>query len=351
MIYRILRSSHPTDIPQVKKTGAAMIEKRVTQKGKISYRVKIYHKGIYLTTASFETRASAQRWEREKKRDLEHGRSVSCEAEVTTLGQAFERYLKEITPHKKGHKEEARKIKGIQKDKIARLPLNMIRGSTIAKIRDEMLERGLSPSTIQKHLAVISHLYTICRKEWGMEDLSNPVQAIRLPRINNERDRRLEEGEEERVLEACGKHQNTWLKPMVIVAIESAMRKGELISLRWENVDLVKQTAFLPDTKNGSSRTVPLSKRAVAMLKTLPRSINGEVFQTSEYATRKAWIRQMKLAGIENLRFHDLRHEATSRLAEIFQAHELCKITGHKDTKMVLRYYHPRAEDLAKRMG
>lgn len=328
-----------------------MIERRETKNNKISYRVKIYHKGNLLGTSTFETKGAAERWEREKKRDLERGRTITSESEELTLGGALERYLKEITPHKKGKVEETRKIKLIQKDKIARLRLNMVRGSTIATIRDEMLEKNLTVSTIQKHLAIISHLFTIARKEWGMEDLQNPVRLVRLPQQNNARDRRLEDGEEELLLEFLGKHSNIYLKPLAVIAIETAMRKGEILSLRWENIDLKKQTAFLPDTKNGNSRTVPLSKRAVATFKSLPRSISGEVFQTSSYATRKAWVRQIKQSGIENLRFHDLRHEATSRLAEIFAAHELCKITGHKDTKMVLRYYHPKAEDLAKRLG
>jgi integrase len=117
-------------------------------------------------------------------------------------------------------------------------------------------------------------------------------------------------------------------------------------------VNLKKRTAHLPKTKNGEARTMPLSSRAVATLENLPRNLDGRVFGTTYEGIHQAFVRACRRAGIADLRFHDLRHEATSRLFEKgFNPMEVSAITGHKTLQMLKRYTHLRAEDLAKRMG
>jgi integrase len=130
------------------------------------------------------------------------------------------------------------------------------------------------------------------------------------------------------------------------------MRQGEIVNLRWQHVDTKRRTAFLPDTKNGEARTVPLSTVVVDLLQALPRSITGEVFPgvTTE-AVKQAFIRATRRAKIEDFHFHDLRHEATTRLFERgLNIIEVSSITGHKDLQMLRRYTHLRAEDLAKKL-
>lgn len=130
------------------------------------------------------------------------------------------------------------------------------------------------------------------------------------------------------------------------------MRRSELLALRWEHVNTKKRRVHLPLTKNGSARDVPLSKAAVALLEGLPRSIDGRVFPTTADALKKAFSRACERAGIDNFHFHDLRHEATSRLAvKLPNVIELAAVTGHKDLRMLARYYHPRVEDLAKKLN
>ena len=148
------------------------------------------------------------------------------------------------------------------------------------------------------------------------------------------------------------------------------MRQGELISLTWDNIDFKKSTAYLSLTKNGEAREVPLSSRAIATLKKMPRSIDNQVFPITQNALQMAWERAVLRAKkayqsdcldgnakpcplfLSNLRFHDLRHEATSRLAEkLSNILELASVTGHKDLQMLKRYYHPRATELAKKLG
>jgi integrase len=131
------------------------------------------------------------------------------------------------------------------------------------------------------------------------------------------------------------------------------MRQGELVNLRWEHIDLTRRITYLPDTKNGEARTVPLSTAAIKVLHSLPRSMTGQVFPglTTE-AVKRAFARAVRRAGIEDLRFHDLRHESTSRLFERgLNIMEVASITGHKDLRMLRRYTHLKAEDLARKLG
>jgi integrase len=245
-------------------------------------------------------------------------------------------------------------------------------------------------------------VFNIARKEWGMESLSNPVELVRKPQPNNARTRRIaathpavdipdagdaesergaQDGELERVVASSG---SALLPAIIWLAVETAMRRGEIVALRWEHVDLRRRVAHLPATKNGSARDVPLSSRAVSLLQALQDdrhaarklgrrdeeaadlskvfNIRGDAvtraFERAVARARQLYVEECKEARqrpdskfLTDLRFHDLRHEATSRLASIFPMHELTKITGHKDPRMLMRYYHPRAEDLAKRLA
>ena len=132
------------------------------------------------------------------------------------------------------------------------------------------------------------------------------------------------------------------------------MRRGELLPLCWGNVRLEKRYAHLPDTKNGDSRDAPLSALALELLGKLPRNISSDqvVFPLHFEALKSAWRRACSRAGIIDLRFHDLRHEATSRFFEKgLNVMEVAAITGHKDLRMLQRYTHLRAEDLALKLG
>lgn len=205
---------------------------------------------------------------------------------------------------------------------------------------------------------ILSHLFEVARKEWGIH-VYNPVRDIKLPPHAKARERRLRSGEEKTedeeifLLAACQEARNPFLLPIVRLALETAMRQGELVSLRWEHIDLNRQIAHLSDTKNGEARTVPLSSTAIRVLRSLPRSLHGQVFPglTTE-AVKRAYIRAVRRARIEDLRFHDLRHEATTRLFEKgLNIMEVASITGHKDLRMLRRYTHLKAEDLAKKLG
>ncbi|ARL03786.1 site-specific integrase [Burkholderia pseudomallei] len=378
----------------------------ITKRGPYQWRAQVRRHGYPAQSKTFNTKAEAEAWAKMIESEMSRGVWVSrSEAEATTLYEALKRYEEEISLSKKGAAQEASVIKTCKAAELAKRPLASIRSADIAKLRDAWL-KGYKPATVLRRLAVLSHVFNVARKEWGMESLSNPVELVRKPQPNNARTRRIaageataefsdadapesergaQDGELERVVSASS---SALLPAIIWLAVETAMRRGEIVSLRWEHVDLKRRVAHLPATKNGDARDVPLSPRAVEVLQALKddgrndakdapkvaptydelgndsRRVFGirsdavtRAFERAVARARKLYLEECRETGrrpdhkfLTDLRFHDLRHEATSRLASIFPMHELTKITGHKDPRMLMRYYHPRAEELAKRL-
>ena len=322
------------------------------KRGPWQWQAQVRKRGQPLQTKTFETRAQAEQWARAIEVEMDKGVFISrAEAESTTLKELLERYLVEVTPLKKGAAAETNRLRVFMRHPLAGRFVAGIRGVDIARARDERLQK-VSSSTVKRDLVLLGHVFEVARKEWGIH-IQNPVRDIKLPTDCKPRNRRLQEGEEPRLLAACLEARNTYLLPIVKLALETAMRQGELIRLRWEHINLDRRTVHLPDTKNGESRTVPLSTTAIQVLRTLPQSPHGPAFSvTTTEAIKRAYIRAVRRAGIENLRFHDLRHEATTRLFEKgLNIMEVASITGHKDLRMLRRYTHLKAEDLARKLG
>ena len=343
----------------------------IANRGPYQFQATIRRKGYPTQSKTFESRREAEAWATIIESEMVRGTFIPrAEAERTTLGAALERYRNEITPTKKGHAQEERRIKAWLLDPLAKRSLASLTSTDFAKFRDDRL-KTTSASTVIKDLALISHLFTIAIKEWQLP-LQNPIPNIRKPKLPRGRNRRLTPEEEVYLLSACRESKAPALETIVRLAIETAMRRGEILGMQWRYVDLSKQTVFLEDTKNGDSRTVPLSSRAVQALREWPRSFDGRVFPQYSHVDsfKKPWKHALAAAkktyqqdcidlGITpdstflvDLRFHDLRHEATSRLAEkLPNVLELAAVTGHKDLRMLKRYYHPKAEELAKKLG
>ena len=324
-----------------------------------NWQAIVQRDGHYLSQ-TFDTKADAEEWASERERDIRRGQYLeSREAERTTLGHALDRYLVEVVSGKKGEVQDRHRVEAWKRDPLAKRALSSIRGADLAAWRDKRMSQGVSGSTIRRDLAVLSHLFNLASKEWAMTGLANPIEAIRVPPQGKARDRRLDsrlgdEGQNEtmRLLAACEASANPWLAPLVKVALATAMRQSELLALRWEAVDLKRQVARLDDTKNGERRDVPLSSEAVAALKGLARSLDGRVFPVSLGRLNIQWRKAVAAAGLVDFRFHDLRHEATSRLFEKgLNPMEAAAVTGHKTLQMLKRYTHLRAEDLAQKLG
>ena len=314
----------------------------------------IRRKGWPEQSRTFDTKADAERWARAVEGEMDRGIFVSRkEAESTTLGEALERYGKEVSALKKGAVQELSVVRILSGSPLSRMYLAAIQGKDIAKYRDTMMADGYSPITIKRRLSVLSHLFTIATKEWGMDGLVNPVPLVSVQKPSNARDRRLVGNEEERLLAAAREYGEP-LPSIIRFALETTLRRGALAAMLWKNVDIQTRVLFVPvpNSKNGESYRVPLSSQAIGVLNAQPRRMDGKVWGIQADSITQAFDRVCKRAGIEDLRFHDLRHEATSRLFEKgFNPMEVSTITGHKTLQMLKRYTHLRAEDLAKRMG
>ena len=330
------------------------IQERATSDGSITFRAQIRLRGYAPISKSFTRRTDAKRWIETTKTAVRNGNVLSTEAERTTLKEALERYGREVTPKKKGAEREARRVKAWTKHPLGVRFLSHLHGKDFAKYRDDRLDAGASKSTVRSELMLISALYKIARKEWGMPALRNPISDVAVPNPGrtNERDRRLVGDEEQRLL-ASLKSFGAYYAPLAELAIETAMRQGELLSLTWPDVDLEKRIARLRDTKNSERRDGPLSSRAVEIIRALPRPIDSKapLFPLDQDDVIRTFREACAAAAIENLKFHDLRHEATSRICKRVSMHEAMKITGHKTAAMMMRYYHPDPEELARKLA
>jgi len=364
----------------------------VKRRGDLQWQVRIRRKGHKTVTRTFETEKEARGFAAEVESQIYRNKwRGHSEAERMTLEEALLRYQQEITPTKRFSRPEHNRINRIiaYKD-LSKRYLSSIRSTDIANFRDYRAKTDLlSPNSIRLELAIISHLFTVARSEWGMEALENPVEHIRKPKLPQGRDRRLDSkrkrvtlpdgtkatlNEEERLLIAAREHGRTKIhkgimERIIITAVETAMRRSEIAGLIWPHVDLKARVAHLPETKNGTARDVPLSPRMIKMLtehKAAMERLRAEgaaegvesdgeadlrVFPMTADSISQGFAYVCEAAGIDGLTFHDLRHEATSRLFEAgLGLMEVAAITGHKNLQMLKRYTHLRAKDLAARL-
>lgn len=322
----------------------------IRKRGPRQWEVRIRKKGYPVQSRTFETKVTADAWARMVESEMDRGIFVSREeAESTTLKSALDRYIREYAPRLSDPKREENRAQAIQRRSLSSKVLANIRGGDVSDFIKEREAEGVSGNTIRLDLALLSKLFELARKDWGMESLSNPVRNVSKPKISKGRTRRLESDEEERLLRVCP----GLFREVVRFALETAMRRTEIANLTWNDVDLKKRFAHLPQTKNGESRSVPLSPGALAVLVGLPRKISGSVFGLSSEQITTAMVQARRTAGIKDLRFHDLRHEATSRFFENtdLDVMEIKAITGHKSMQMLARYSHLRADRLAERLA
>ena len=314
---------------------------------------RVRRRGYPDIVKTFQTKADAEKWARAVESEIDKGQFVSVnEAQRTTLGDVIARYLEEVTPSMKGASEDTIRLKAIMRKPIARWSMANLSAARIAAYRDERLKE-VSPGTVIRELAYLSAIINHARREWGI-NVPNPVQMVRKPQSPQARSRVLTDEEVIKLLQALEPvgRRSHWTKPAVQLALATAMRRGELLSLRWEHIDLENRTAFLPDTKNGDSRTVPLSTAAVQVLAGLPRHISGVVFPVKFFTLDAAFKRGIRRAGLDKVRFHDLRRTAITRMAEkLPNVIELAAVSGHKSLMVLKRYYHPKAQDLALKLG
>jgi integrase len=316
------------------------------------WQAQVRRKGMAPRAKSFAFKQDAERWARDLEAQLDRAGALPDTrlAERTTLADVLTRYRDEITPKKRSSVSERARIAGILRRQICHRTLTVLSTSDLSTYRDERLLE-VAPATVIRELNTISHAIDTARRDWGVHLVQNPCKLVRRPSPPRGRTRRLVGDEEQLLLAAADAGRVDYLRPLIILAIETGMRRGELLGLEWRHIDLEARVAHLPLTKNGESRDVPLSTRAVGTLRALQTGKDGQVFAAAPNAVRLAWERLVRRAGLSDLHFHDLRHEAVSRLFERgLNVVEVSSISGHKELRMLGRYTHLRAVDLAHRL-
>lgn len=330
----------------------------IRERGPHQFQADIRLKGYPTQRKTFETRKAAREWAIHIENEMFRGTFIDRrESEQTTLAVALERYYEDVCTQKAHPAQERRRINQWLKRPLASKTLARIRGTDLAKFRDQRREEGRAENTIRLELALISHLFEVARKEWGMDGLANPVKNIKKPSGSNERDRRLQSGEYELLTAALDESGNPLIRIAFDLAIETCLRQGMLCELRWEWVDLERRVITIPmkfrTKKNkGVPTKLPLSSKAIKILTELPKPQFGEILPMPQNALVCAWKRARTKTGITDLHWHDLRHEGITRLFELgLNPIEVATITGHKSLNMLRRYTHLQAEILAHKLG
>ncbi|MBS0353919.1 MAG: site-specific integrase [Proteobacteria bacterium] len=322
----------------------------IRQRGQ-RWQARITRNGEAPVARSFSTKGDAERWARMVEREMDVGAwKPKDQSSTTTLGNLLARYREHITPLHKGSAVEAIRLQAMERSPLASLTLQACTPAKVAEYRDLRLQAVSGPSVLRE-LQILSAVWNHAVREWSVQ-APNPVAAIRKPAPSRGRTRVLDQGETDRLFEALSETRNPWISPLVRLALATAMRRSELLALTWPQVDLQRRTAFVAEAKNGHSRHVPLSPAALEVLAALPRSPDARVFPTTTLALRRCFERARERAGLRDLHFHDLRHCATTRLAQsLSNTLELGAVTGHRDQRMLARYYHASPEALAAKLA
>lgn len=329
----------------------------VTRRG-ATWRVRIRRGGFGIDQV-FDTQAAAARFRADAVHRIDGDEYQDRTRErTTTFRDLLARYLKEVTPTKRGAIQEGVRLRSWMEEPFAALPLTSVASGHFAAWRDAKVKAGRAPSTISNAMNVVSAVFRLAKSEWGL-DIANPLVGVRRPPPNPARTARLTAEDEARLLAACAAGPD-WLAPIVRIALATAMRQGEIRGVRWEEVDLAGKTIRLSRTKNGRARDVPLLPEAEAALCAAGQPATAErrglVFARagrplSQQSVSRAFGQAAGIAGLPDLTFHDLRHVATTRLAELHDnIIDLSLTTGHSDPKQLARYYNPDPAERAARI-
>ncbi|MGR3794610.1 site-specific integrase [Vannielia sp. SX4] len=326
--------------------------------GKWQAQVRI--KGHAPRARSFTSKKDAQKWARQVEGELEASalRVDLSSLDRTTVRDVLERYRREVTVSKRGEASENKRLDGFARQAWVDKPLSKVTTQVFARYRDQRL-RLVSPGTVIRDLGLLRTIFEVAMTEWDLPLGENPLAKVRKPKTPQARERRLAAGELEALLGACGGVRNDWLRPIITLAVETGMRRGEILDVCWG--DLCEETATLriPVTKTGQPRRIPLTRGAAAVFRSLrpvTADARAKVFSVSPNAVRQCWERLKRkvaaeLPGVTDLRFHDLRHEAVSRFFELgLSVPEVALISGHRDPRMLFRYTHLRAEDVGAKL-
>ena len=340
----------------------AYIEERTDSKGKKRYRVQIKLKGFPAQNATFERKTDARKWAQQTEAAMQEGRHFkTLESKKHTVGDMIDRYKKSVLPTKGSHQPNQKIQLNYWKERLGNYTLADCTSALIAECRDELLQettrlkKKRSPATVNRYLAALSHCFTIAMKEWCWID-DNPIRKVTKLKESRGRVRFLSDDERQELLNACLESPNTLLYPIVVIALSTGARRGEILSIKWNQVDLNRGTITFFETKNKEIRVVPLVEHAMDVVKKMNkvRRIDTDLLfpgndPMKPIDIRHPWKEALKKAKIQDYRFHDNRHSAASYLAMSGATlTELADILGHKTLQMVKRYSHLTEQHTSK---
>lgn len=308
----------------------------ITKRENGKWQAKCRKKGYKTLSKTFSRKADAEKWAMQVELEMERGIFEStATAERTLVSELLQRFWDDVASNYKSADVTQYTI-GYLKKVLGHIHLIDLSVDVARDFKEYRLEL-VSGDTVRKEMSLLKRMIDYAMQEWNIHlPKGNPFDKLSLPPKGKARERRLISGEFE-IIKREAEVYGGYIGVIFQLAVETAMRRGEIINLCWKHINLEKRTAFLPETKNGSSRTVPLSLRAIQLFTGLERT-DERVFPINGDSVGKAFRRVTDRAGIEDLRFHDLRHEATSRLFEKgLQLMEVSAITGHKDLAMLKR--------------
>ena len=332
----------------------ATIETRKRKGNQTIYRAKVRLKGHPPIEASFRRLTDAKRWVQQTEAAIREGRHFQTSAaKKHTLAEAITRYVEQVLSRKPKSTYDQSIQLAWWRDAIGSHTLANVTPALLAGQRDRLASgitvRGTqrSQATVNRYMAALSHLFTVAVKEWGWLE-SNPLAKVSKLKESRGRIRFLSNEERERLLNACRVADSSYLYPVVVLCLSTGARKMEILGLLWENVDLHRGVITLHETKNGERRLLALVGHALDIMKTHAKVkvLNTQFVFPSKDLTkpidlRKPWDTAIRRAGIENFRFHDLRHSCASYLAmNGASSAEIAAVLGHKTLEMVKRYAH-----------
>lgn len=327
------------------------IQERKTKDGETHYRVQIRIKGRPVVRATFKRKTDAQKWKQITECSIRDGKYFkTAESRKHTLYEAICRYERDVLPNKHRAKQE-QQLKW-WKERLGSYSLADITPSLIAEQRDKLTQtmtkygQKMAPTTVLRYLAALSHVFTVTSVEWGWIEES-PLKKVSKPKVGLLRARFLSDEERDRLLKACKESPNTYLYPVVVLALATGMRKSEILNLTTSSTDIINGRIFLEHTKNNDRRTIPLQGHALEVIKELiqqKRQNINYLFPSKKGCepidVRFPWEQALKKACISNFKFHDLRHSASEMLIRSGASLvELGLILGHRSFQTVTRRY------------
>lgn len=321
-----------------------------------TWRAEIAKNGMRIS-GTFRSKAEAVAWATEKEAEVGRGGPVASVANNKTFADALRRYELEVAPTKRGERWEKLRLTIFLKLEWAGERIGRVTPDHIAQWRDDRL-KTVKGSTVNRELNLMSAVFERARREWKWLRV-NPVRDVVRPTNPRPRDRRITQAEEDRMLDQLGYKRGQapvtlqqHLAAAFLFALETGMRQGEIVGLTWDRVYAKQRYVNLELTKNGDTRNVPLSSAALRLIELQPKSCaEPRCFPIQSASADALWRKARTKAKVKDLKFHDSRHEAITRLAKKLDVLDLARMIGHRDPRSLMIYYNATASELASRLG